>query len=76
MPLDRTGEPVELDDDAYHKAHCSGWLTRPDDDHPRPCLRCKPRFRDGTVSSNDYAEAIPSAAARAAIERADREDRQ
>ncbi|MGI5222197.1 hypothetical protein [Nocardia sp. CA-290969] len=75
MP-DRYSDPERLDEVALaqHRETCSGWVN-PDADHPQPCLLCKPHLRSGTRREvTDYAETIPSARARAAIERADRSE--
>lgn len=47
MPHDRTGELLDDEDqaDVIELPHrCDGgWIDR-DADHPRPCLRCRPRL--------------------------------
>lgn len=76
MSPDRYSDADHLDEAelAEHKKRCSGW-DDPDADHPRPCLRCKPHFRSGTSRPVEhYTEPNPSARARAAIERADRDE--
>lgn len=70
---DRYGERDGLDD-AAHRAHCTGWRGEDAEGRPRPCLRCKPHLAT-RARPNDFAETIPSDRARAAYERAEREDR-
>lgn len=70
-----TGETAYFDTDEEHRQRCSGFTTPPDDDNPKPCLRCKPHLRGGPVSHNDYPESTPSFRAADAIRRADAKDR-
>jgi len=73
MPLDRTGEPVEPpQDECPYRCRRGGWLTPEEDDVQRPCPIHRPRREP--ANSSAYDPARYSAAARAAIERADRED--
>ena len=60
MSRDRTGEDIEP-----HECR-NGWLSRPDDDTPRPCLICRPHLAK-TTNTHDFAEREPSARAAAAI---------
>lgn len=55
MPRDRTGEPVEPDDDEPDHRCERGWLPghTPDDEHPRPCLVCRPWLRDRKPPTRD-----------------------
>lgn len=62
MTRDRTGEPVDLDRGHWCR---DGWLTGPDDDHPRRCPVCRP-----ARPSSDPDRPV-SARAAAAIARAD-----
>lgn len=57
------------DDEPPTAHHCrDGWLTPPDDDHPRRCPVCRP-----TPAPADYGTTNISARARAAIEKADQQ---
>lgn len=60
MTRDRYGEDIEP-----HECR-NGWLSRPDDDTPRPCLICRPHLAK-TTTTHDFAEREPSARAAAAI---------
>lgn len=60
MTRDRYGETAD-----GHECR-NGWLTRSDDDTPRPCLICRPHLAK-TTNSHDYAEREPSARAAEAI---------
>jgi hypothetical protein len=42
MILDRTGEPIEPDEEPEHRCD-HGWIDR-DADHPVPCLVCRPHL--------------------------------
>ncbi|MEU6582777.1 hypothetical protein [Nocardia sp. NPDC046763] len=66
MTLDRTGEPIDLDDD-HDPTRCPKWLGEDADGHPIPCLRCKTHLVDGSHHGR-HNEPTPSARAQAAID--------
>ncbi|MGY2036595.1 hypothetical protein ACW9HF_15035 [Nocardia gipuzkoensis] len=66
MTLDRTDESVE-------PHHCyRGWATPPDSDAPRRCPICRPQPPPAEVY--DYDPSNLSERARAAIEKAERDE--
>jgi hypothetical protein len=60
-------------DDGHDPDRCPKWFGEDSEGRPRPCLRCKPHLRPG-FRRDYYPESLPSAAAQAAIEAAERED--
>ncbi|WP_406234958.1 hypothetical protein [Nocardia sp. NBC_01009] len=71
MPLDRTVEPVD-DSAPWHSPDCrDGWLGYDRQGRLIPCLVCRDHLINRSTI-NDFAEREPSALARAAIERDNR----
>ncbi|RJO74148.1 hypothetical protein D5S18_18520 [Nocardia panacis] len=64
---DRTGEPVEPDDDSapWHDPRCrgTGWLGDDNEGRPIPCLVCKAHL----ATRSTVHETTPSPRAQAAI---------
>ncbi|MGY1945314.1 hypothetical protein [Nocardia asiatica] len=71
MTLDRTGEPRS--DGCPYRCRPGGWLTPEAADVQRPCPLHRPRR--APTETNDYDPSRLSERARAAIDKADREDR-
>jgi hypothetical protein len=71
MTLDRTGEPIDPDV-CPHGCRKGGWLTPEDADLQIPCPLHRPRRTPTEV--DDYDPSRLSERARAAIEKADRDE--
>ncbi|WP_280454131.1 hypothetical protein [Nocardia brasiliensis] len=71
MTLDRTGEPIPPQETCPYRCRRGGWLTPEDADVQRPCPIHRPR-REPT--GTDYNPANISERARAAIEKAERDE--
>ncbi|MFD3431130.1 hypothetical protein [Nocardia fluminea] len=73
MNLDRSGEPIEPDDESapWHDPRCrSGWLGEDDELRPIPCPVCRP----WTVQRSEVHDITPSLRAQQAIAAQERKE--